>query len=150
MPSDWEEGILVLLHKKEDRTLCKNYRGICLLTIRYKILTKIIHKRLNRYCEGIIGDYQAGFRSHRSTVDQIFILRQALEKYWEYNKSSYHVFVDFKQAYDSIHRPSLWNILKYFQIPAKLIRLIQMCYTNTRCRVRVGRSVLSLSISVGG
>ena len=138
MPSDWEEGALVVLHKKEDRTICKNYRGICVLPIGYKILAHIIYKRLKVYCENITGDYQAGFRTNRSTSDQIFILRQALEKYWEYNKTSYHIFVDFRQAYDSVHRASLWNILKSFHIPAKLIRLIQMCYTNTKCRIRVG------------
>ena len=138
MPSDWEEGILAVLHKKEDRTICGNYRGICILPVGYKILAKVLYKCLQVFCEDIIGDCQAGFRPNRATTDQIFIIRQALEKYWEFNKNSYHLFVDFKQAYDSVHRPSLWNILKFFHIPEKLINLIQMCYCNTTCRIKVG------------
>ena len=138
MPSDWEEGILAVLHKKEDHTICGNYRGICILPVGYKILAKVLYKRLQVYCEDIIGDYQAGFRLSRATTDQIFIIRQALEKYWEFNKNSYHLFVDFKQAYDSVHRPSLWNILKFFHIPEKLINFVQMCYRNTTCRIKVG------------
>ena len=138
MPIDWEEGMLVILHKKGDRTICKNFRGICILPIGYKILVSIIYQRLKLYCENVIGDYQAGFRSSRATTDQIFVLRQALEKYWEFNKTSYHLFVDFKQAYDSVHWPSLWNILNFFHVPVKLINLTQMCYSNTRCRIKIG------------
>ena len=150
MPGEWDEGIMIALHKKEDRTICGNYRGICILPVGYKILSYIIYKRLKIYYENIIGDYQAGFRQNRSTADQIFILRQVLEKYWEFDKTSYHVFVDFKQAYDSVHRPSLWNILKFFQIPSKLINLIQMCYRNTTCRVRVGGELTEPFHILGG
>ena len=88
MPEEWDEGILVALHKKEDRTICSNYRGICILPVGYKILSYILYKRLRIHCENVIGDYQAGFRQSRSTIDQIFILRQMLEKYWEFYKIS--------------------------------------------------------------
>ena len=101
------------------------------------------------YCENNIGEYQAGFRPGRGTVDQIFTLRQIMEKYREYGKESYHLFIDFKQAYDSIHRASMWHILQEFGVPHKLIRLVQMCYTNTRCRVRVAGN-LTDSFSIEG
>ena len=32
----------------------------------------------------------------------------------------------------------MWNILIEFNIPEKLVHLIQMCYRNRRGRVRVG------------
>jgi len=44
---------------------------------------------------------------------------------WENDKEVYTLFVDFKKAYDSIHRPSLLNILKEFNFPKKLINLIK-------------------------
>jgi hypothetical protein len=46
-----------------------------------------------------------------STTDQIFCIRQILEKKWEYNKTVYQLFVDFKKAYDSVRREVLYNIL---------------------------------------
>ena len=69
------------------------------------------------------------------------MLRQLSEKYWEFDKEIWHVFVDFKQAYDSLHRPSMWYILCSFGIPEKLIRLIQMCYRNVRGRVKIGGEI---------
>src|ERR1700761_1702839 len=69
------------------------------------------------------GDYQCGFRNGRSTTDQLFIIRQIMEKAWEHNISIHHLFVDFKQAYDSIIRNVLFGIMEEFGIPSKLIRL---------------------------
>jgi hypothetical protein len=37
------------------------------------------------------------------------------------------VRVDFKKAYDSIHRDSLYNIMDEVGIPKKLIGLTKMC-----------------------
>jgi hypothetical protein len=56
---------------------CSNYRGIL---ISYKILSNSLLLRLNPYIDEIIGDYQCGFRHNTSTTDQIFCIRQILEK----------------------------------------------------------------------
>jgi hypothetical protein len=57
-----------------------------------------------RLIDEIIGDHQCGFRRNRSTTDQIFCIRQILEKKWEYNETVHQLFVDFKKAYDSVRR----------------------------------------------
>jgi sorting nexin-29 len=48
-------------------------------------------------------------------------LRQILEKAKEYNVSTYHLFVEFKAAYDSIYRDKLFKTTKEFVIQIKLI-----------------------------
>ena len=138
MPEDWGMGLYVPLHKKEDRATCDNYRGVCLLNIGYKIQARIMCNRLMPWYLAVVGNYQAGFMPGKSTVDNVFIIRQINEKFHEYAKTSWHIFVDYKQAYDSVHRPSLWNMLREFNIPEKLVRLVKMCYSNSRGRVRVG------------
>jgi hypothetical protein len=70
---------------------------------------------------------QCGFRRNRSTTDQIFCIRQILEKKWEYNETVHRLFIDFKKAYDSVRREVLYNILIEFGVPMKLVRLIKMC-----------------------
>lgn len=138
IPEDWRAGITVPIHKKKDRMECSNYRGISLLSAAYKVYTGIIYRRLKRYSEEIIGEYQGGFRTGRSTIDQIFVLRQILEKTWEYRRDNWHLFIDFRKAYDSVRRGKLWSILREFRVPEKLIRLIKDCYKGDRGHVRVG------------
>jgi hypothetical protein len=64
----------------------------------YKILSNILLSRLSPCIDKIIGDLQCGFRRNRSTTDQIFYIRQILEKKWEYNETVHQLFVDIKKA----------------------------------------------------
>jgi hypothetical protein len=61
-----------------------------------KILSNILLSRLSPYVDEIIGDNRCGFRRKRSTTDQIFWIRQILEKKWEYNEMVHQLFVDVK------------------------------------------------------
>jgi len=45
------------------------------------------------------------------------------------------VFVDFEKAFDSLHRDSLWKILRHYGIPLTLVNIIQLLYQNFECRV---------------
>src|SRR5215510_7725937 len=64
-----------------------------------------------------------------------------LEKKWEYSETEHQLFVDFKEAYDSVRREALCNILIEFGIPKKLVKLIKMCLSETYSRVRVGKNL---------
>jgi hypothetical protein len=46
LPREWKELIIVLIHKKEDKTDFNNYKGISLLPNTYKIFRKL---------EGVVG-----------------------------------------------------------------------------------------------
>jgi sorting nexin-29 len=107
MPIEWEEGTICPIHKKRDQLECGNYRGITLLSTAYKIFSNILFERLEPYVNNILGNYQCGFRKGKSTVDQIHSLRQILEKTREYDISTFHLFIDFKAAYDSVKRDKL-------------------------------------------
>jgi len=96
LPEEWNESIIVPIHKMGDKTYCNNYRGISLLPSTYKILSNIFLSRLTPYAKEIIGDHQCGFRRIRSTIDHIFCIRQILEKKWEYNEELHQLFIEFK------------------------------------------------------
>jgi hypothetical protein len=112
-----------------------------LLPTSYKILSNILLSRLIPYADEIVGDHECGFRSNRSTTDQIFYICQILEKKWEYNGTIHQLFIDFKKAYDSVRREALYNILIEFGIPRKQVGLIKMCLYETYSRVRIGKNL---------
>jgi hypothetical protein len=108
-----------------------------LLSASYKILSNILLSKLSPCVNEIIGDHRCGFRRNRSTTDLIFCIRQILEKKWEYNESVHQLFIDFKEAYDSVRREVLYNILIEFGVPMKLVRLINMCLIEAHNKVRI-------------
>ena len=127
MPEVWRKSMIVPWYKEGEIKECKNYTGLTLLDVIYKIMATILKKRLDKLSETrqIIGDYQCGFRKGRSTTDQILLLKQSLIQRYQYNKPTHLLFVDFKSAYDSVHRRKMLKVLEKFDIPGKLIRLEQ-------------------------
>ena len=45
-------------------------------------------------------------------------------------------FIDFSKAFDCIHRPSLWRILKKYGLPVKVITIIQNLYDEGQSAVK--------------
>jgi hypothetical protein len=130
IPEDWNETVIVPIHKRGDRNRCENYRGIALGNVAYKIWSNMILGKIKPYIEKIMGDRQNGFRDGRSVIDNIFALKIINEKIWEYNQSVHYLFIDFQKAHDSIHRDALWKCMKEFKIPAKLINV---CTKDKKC-----------------
>ncbi|KAL4084186.1 hypothetical protein QTP88_028016 [Uroleucon formosanum] len=140
LPEDWGTALVCPIRKKNDPQECSNYRGIALLDTTYKVLAYCILDRVRPISETLLGDYQGGLRPNRSTTDQIFVIRQILQKGWEYNKDVHILFVDFKKAYDSIHRESLINILKEFRFPSKIVSLIRASINQTDIKVKTANT----------
>ncbi|KAJ4426173.1 hypothetical protein ANN_26982 [Periplaneta americana] len=111
----------------------------CAALLRKHIELVLWSNSLTPYVDEIIGDHQCGFRRNRSTIDQIFCIRQIMEKKWEYKGTVHQLFIDFRKAYDSVKREVLYDILIEFGIPKKLVRLIKMCLSETYSRVRIGQ-----------
>jgi sorting nexin-29 len=86
--------------------------------------------------ENVIGDYQSGFRQGRSTVDQIYTVRQILEKSNEFCIETHQLFIDFKAAYDSVDRSNLYIAMKRLQIPKKLIALVLTTLKTQSARLK--------------
>ncbi|CAM4730862.1 unnamed protein product [Leuciscus chuanchicus] len=57
----------------------KGYRPISLLCVTYKLLERLILARLNPVVDSQLPKEQAGFRSSRSTTNQVTLLCQDIE-----------------------------------------------------------------------
>jgi len=44
-------------------------------------------------------------------------------------------FVDYGKAMDSVHRKTLWKIMKSYGIPSKLFRMVNVMYDDNQCAV---------------
>lgn len=105
----------------------------------------ILLKSLIPSAENILGEYQAGFRAHRSRMDQLFTPRQLLG--WDYKRTVQNIFIGFRQAYDSIERDQAWNAMAEFSIPRQLIHVTKICMEGGMSKVRAN-SKLSISFEM--
>ena len=74
----------------------------------------------------------AGYRQGRNTTEQVFVLHNIIEQVIEWNSNLYICFVDFEKAFDSVHRETLWKLLKIYGIPDKLVNMIKAMYRNSK------------------
>ena len=71
----------------------------------------------------------------REVQRNIFILRNIFEQANEWRAGLYVHFVGFEKAFDSVHRESIWNIMKSYGIPHKMVRVIAGIYQGFECAV---------------
>jgi len=64
-------------------------------------------------------------------------LRQIIEKVTEGRRPVTVNFIDFRKAFDSIHRPALWKILQQYGLPTNIVTVIQKLYKESSSAVRV-------------
>ena len=142
VPQDWKNASIVPLFKKGDRKECGNYRGISLLSIVGKILSRVLLNRINEHISpNILPESQCGFRSGRSTMDMIFCLRQVQEKCIEQNMPLYVVFVDFSKAFDTVSRNGLWLVLRKFGCTERFVKIIEALHTGMQANVALSGTV---------
>ena len=136
-PTSWTQSLIITLPKKGNLQQCQNYRTISLISHASKVMLKILLNRLQPQADKIIAEEQAGFRQGRSTIEQIFNLRILCEKHLQHQRKFYHVFVDFKKAFDRVWHEALWTTMKKFNIGQKLINTIQQLYATATSAVLV-------------
>jgi hypothetical protein len=69
------KGLIVKLSKKGDLQICDNWRGITLLSVPSKVISKILLKRINEK----LREKQAGFRKGSGCIDQMFAIRSIID-----------------------------------------------------------------------
>ena len=135
VPHEWKLGYMVKLPKKGDLSVCGNWRGIMLLSVPGKVLTRIILERLKEALDVKLRPEQAGFRQGRSCADHIATLRIIIEQSLEWQSPLYMTFVDFEKAFDSVDRETIWKLMSHYGIPSKFINITKRLYEDSCCQV---------------
>ena len=74
---DWRSAVIFLMYEGKgiERTECKDYRGIALLSMVKKLYGGILVDRVHRMTGVLVDDNQGAFRVRRGCLDQIFTLK---------------------------------------------------------------------------
>lgn len=91
--------------------------------------------RLRHAIDPHLRENQNGFREGRTTISQILALRRLIEEVEKDNLTAVLCFIDFKKAFDSIHRRTMVKFLEAYGVPPNLLRAIATMYAGTRAKV---------------
>ena len=106
-----------------------------------KVMQKIILNRLKPQAEKIIVEGQAGFKAGKNTTERVFNLRILCEKYLQHQQDLYHVFINFKKAFDRVWHAALWATMKKYNISTNLIQVIKNLYDKATSAVLFNSSI---------
>ena len=126
-PKAWKIAKLTMIPKpNKNHADPKNYRPISLLSTLGKTLERLVKNRIYPHLEAnhFFNNFQAGFRTQRSTTDQLTYYTQTVYEAFNKRKLTTAAFLDVEKAFDAVWHNGLRHKLARLNLPAPLTRLL--------------------------
>lgn len=138
--SKWLNASFFFIFKKGSKSDPNNYRSIAVQDPFLKIFSSVLTNRIKEFAEKceLFPTFQFGFRSKRSTTTAAALLNDIVSSRLKAKKRTYVAYVDFKKAFDHVHRPLLFKKLQILGFPLKFCSMLSYLYKNTQCFVKSG------------
>lgn len=133
LPPSFLNTYTVLIPKSDNAQqlqYVKNYRPIALSNVDYKIIMKILAKRLqNVICE-IVGEHQTCGIRGRSILTNIHIVRSLLELCDDDLDQVAMLQIDLEKAFGRVQHSVLYKILEHVNVGDLILRFVKMAYSG--------------------
>ena len=105
-------GVIILIPKLKLPNNIKQFRPICLLNIIYKIITKVLTRRLTPVASRVISKNQTTFIPGKNILDGVVILHEVLHSLHVIKEKGIILKLDFEKAYDRVSWSFLEEVLR--------------------------------------
>ncbi|GAA0170712.1 hypothetical protein LIER_24912 [Lithospermum erythrorhizon] len=132
--------IVALIPKTNHDPMVGDFRPIGCTNVIYKVITKILTKRMTSFLPIIVDSGQTAFVKGRHISDNVFLAQEILRGY-KVKRNSPHcmIMLDIQKAYDTVSWDFVENVLLGLGFPTKFVGWIMECVTTA-----------SYSISING
>lgn len=127
VPKSMLAYFVALIPKVASPISLKVLRPIYLLGSLYKILSKVLAKRLAGVMNSIISSSQSAFIKGRNLVDGVLVVNEIVDFAKRAKRQCLILKVDFEKAYDSMDWSFLVYMMTRFGFPTKLIEWMKAC-----------------------
>ena len=131
-----KQGLLCLLPKaRKSMTKVQDRRPITLLNTDYKILSKAVANKIKPIIKDIIHVNQTGFIAERNIADNLIHIRNVIQHANKNKMKILMISIDFKKCFDTIEHEAIFQALKFFKIPAIIIKYIKILLKDSKLKV---------------
>ena len=129
-------GVITLIPKENsDPRELSNWRPITLLNVDYKIASKAIATRVEKFLPLLINSNQTGFMKGRYIGQNIRLINDIMEQTELQGIPGILLLLDFRKAFDTIEWGFIQQTLKLFNFGPCLRHWVKTLYTNSESTV---------------
>ncbi|XP_071705038.1 uncharacterized protein [Rutidosis leptorrhynchoides] len=133
-------SFITLIPKKKLPMNLGDYRPISLIESYYKIIAKMLSKRLQKVIHKVINVEQSAFLKGRFILDGILVANELVDEVKRQKNKCLIFKVDFEKAFDSINWDFLLKILEIMGFGLKWRSWTKACITSAMVSVLVNGS----------
>ncbi|XP_056857638.1 uncharacterized protein LOC130506964, partial [Raphanus sativus] len=156
LPKTTNSTILSLVPKFTGASKISDYRPISCLNTLYKLVSRLLVRRLKPILQDLILPNQTAFVEGRLLVENTVLASELVNGYHK-NRGSKRITikVDIAKAFDTLSWDFLFAALESLELPAPFIRLLRACICTTSFMVgyhtaRVSWETVTLTKEQGG
>ena len=129
-------GVITLIPKENcDPRELSNWRPITLLNVDYKIASKAIASRIEKFLPLLINSNQTGFMKGRYIGQNIRLINDIMEQTELQGIPGILLLLDFRKAFDTIEWGFIQQTLRLFNFGSCLRHWVKTLYTNSESTV---------------
>jgi hypothetical protein len=126
LTQNFRSATIRLIPKKGNATLLKNWRPISLLSNFYKILSRAINSRLNKFVNRICSRAQKGYNASRYTQEVLINVWEQIQFCRNNNVKGAVVAIDMAKAFDTLSHNFLSKVYKFFNMGPAIIKWLSL------------------------
>ena len=101
-----------------------------------KVFNAVTFNRCKEALDKVLREEQCGFKRSSGCTDQLFALRRIIRKTLLYQVDLSLCFVHFRAAFDLVERDCMYETLRHYGLPVKIVHIIKNSYDGFKCRVK--------------
>ncbi|KAF7811880.1 reverse transcriptase [Senna tora] len=136
---EWNQTMICLIPKIQCPSSIKNFRPISLCTTIYKIVSKILVKRLKPIISSAISFNQGAFNPGRKPTDNVVIAQDLVFRFQKKRGQMGWMLIklNLEKTYDKINWKFLLDALQFFGMPLDSLKLIHSCLSTVKHQILI-------------
>lgn len=140
LPRGSNTTYIALIPKIPNPSSFKDYRSISMIGCIYKIIAKLMARRLQKVMNSLIGPLQSSYIEGRQILDGALIASEVIETCKRKGVDATLLKLDFHKAYDSVSWSFLMWILEQMKFPPQWCDWVLSCISSTSASILINGS----------